>query len=96
MKCQDNVVFKSVEERAGGSFTNDKGQAVNYDKAYVVRFDQENEKGVLSEHKAKFKGDNAQLFTKFKSLKAYDKINLIFEVSIQNSGCKLEVIDFSK
>lgn len=96
MKCQNNVVFKSVSQRDGGSFTNEKGQTVKYDSAYVVRFDLEEENGEISEHKAKFKGNNNQLFTKFKSLKPYDKINLIFDVTIQNSGCKLEIVDFTK
>lgn len=95
MKCQNSVIFKSVEERAGGTFTNERGQSINYDKSYLVRFDEEVD-GVISERKVKFKGNNAPLFTKFKGLKPYDKINLVFEVTIQNSGCKLEIVDFTK
>ena len=95
MKCQNNVVFKSVEERVGGTFTNEKGQTINYDKSYLVRFDEEVD-GSIQERKVKFKGSNASLFSKFKTLKAYDKINLIFEVTLQNSGCKLEITDFTK
>lgn len=95
MKCQNNVVFKSVEEREGGSFTNANGQLINYDKSYLVRFDEDND-GIIAERKVKFKGTNVALYTKFKALKAYDKINLIFDVSILNSGCKLEIVDFTK
>lgn len=95
MKCQNVVVFKGVEEREGGSFTNDKGQKINYDKSYVVRFDEEIDGNVV-EKKVKFKGSNVQLFSRFKALKVYDKINITFEVSIQNSGCKIEVVDFTK
>lgn len=95
MKCQNSVVFKGVEEREGGSFVNEKGQSINYSKSYVVRFD-ENIDGNAVEKKVKFKGDNVALFTKFKSLKTYEKINLIFEVSIQNQGCKIEITDFTK
>lgn len=95
MKCQNSVVFKSVEERSGGSFKNSNGDTINYDKAYVVRFDEEVNNSII-ERKVKFKGDNTQLYTKFKGLKPYDKINLIFEVLIQNQGCKIEITDFTK
>lgn len=95
MKCQNSVTFKSVEERDGGSFTNANGQLINYDKSYLVRFDEDND-GVIAERKVKFKGTNVALYTKFKTLKVYDKINLIFDVSIQNQGCKIEITDFTK
>ena len=60
MKCQNSVVFKSVEEREGGSFTNERGQVINYDKSYLVRFDEEVD-GNIQERKVKFKGSNASL-----------------------------------
>lgn len=95
MKCSNEVVFKGVEEREGGVFTNDKGQEIAYKKAYVVRFDENDALGV-SEKKVKFDGDKIDLYTKFKGLKVYDRITLIFNVVIQNSGCKITVLDFEK
>lgn len=96
MKCKNNVVFKSIEERDGGSFTNDKGQKIDYGKAFVVRFDEELANGGVAERKVKFPGSNINLYNRFKTLKTYDKIVIDFEVSIQNSSCKLEIVDFSK
>lgn len=96
MKCKNSVVFKSIEERDGGSFTNDKGQAINYGKAFIVRFDEELTDGGVAERKVKFSSSNLNLYNRFKTLKVYDKITIDFEVTIQNSGCKLEIVDFSK
>ncbi|MCI9038532.1 MAG: hypothetical protein HFJ29_01405 [Clostridia bacterium] len=94
MKCNNEVVFKGIEERAGGVFRNDKGQDVKYDKAYIVRFDEEVD-GDYQERKVKFSGDNTSLFTRFKALKAYDRINLIFDVVLVNNSCKIAVVDFA-
>lgn len=94
MKCEGNVVFKSIEKREGGSFKTANGEVLNYAAAYVVKFD-ENVDGNISERKAKFSDTNVALYTKFKSLEPYTKINLIGNVVFQNSGCKLEILDFN-
>lgn len=94
MKTSNDVVFKGIEERAGGIFKNDKGQEISYPKAYVVRFDEEVE-GDYQERKVKFTGDNVGLFNRFKTLKAYDKINLVFDVTLGNNSCKISISDFT-
>lgn len=94
MKCEGNVVFKSIGKREGGSFKNPKGEFVKYEPAYIVKFD-ENVDGNISERKAKFEETNVALYTKFKTLEPYAKINLICNVVFQNSGCKLEILDFN-
>lgn len=94
MKCEGNVVFKSIGKREGGSFKNPKGELVKYEPAYIVKFD-ENVDGNISERKANFKETNVALYTKFKTLEPYAKINLICNIVFQNSGCKLEILDFN-
>lgn len=94
MKCSNEVVFKGIEERSGGVFRNDKGQDIKYDKAYVVRFDEQVD-GDYQERKVKFSGDNMGLYTRFKALKAYDRINLIFDVILGNNSCKIAITDFA-
>lgn len=94
MKCEGNVVFKSIQKREGGSFKNPKGELVDYEPAYIVKFD-ENTDGNISERKAKFPDTNVALYTKFKTLEPYAKINLIGNVVFQNSGCKIEILDFN-
>ena len=93
MKCKYNVIFKGVEERQGGVFKNAQGQDIKYDSSYVVKFD-ENVDGVINERKVKFPSSNLALYSKFKSLEPYAKIEICFDVTIQNSGCKLTVADF--
>ena len=95
MKCSNEVIFKGIEERASGVFRNDKGQEISYPKAYVVRFDEEVE-GDYQERKVKFAGDNAVLYTRFKALKSYDKINLVFDVILGNNSCKVAIVDFTQ
>lgn len=94
MKCEGNVVFKSIEKREGGNFKGSSGEMLSYPAAYVVKFD-ENIDGNISERKAKFPDTNVALYTKFKTLDPYTKINLIGNVLFQNSGCKLEIVDFN-
>lgn len=93
MKCEGNVIFKSVEKREGGTFKTSNGEVLNYPAAYVVKFD-ENVDGSISERKAKFSDTNVALYTKFKTLEPYTKIKLVGNVVFQNSGCKLEINDF--
>lgn len=94
MKCEGNVVFKSIQKREGGSFKNPKGELVDYEPAYIVKFD-ENIDGIISERKAKFPDTNVALYSKFITLEPYAKINLIGNVVFQNSGCKIEILDFN-
>ncbi len=94
MKCQGEVIFKSIEKREGGTFKDSTGRDLTYPSAYVVKFD-ENIDGKITERKAKFADTNVGLYTKFKTLQPYTKIELIGNVVFQNSGCKLEVTDFN-
>ena len=32
-----DLVFKSIEERAGGKFVNDRGQEIEYQKCYIFK-----------------------------------------------------------
>lgn len=94
MKCQGIVIFKSIEKREGGTFKDSLGNDLSYSAAYVVKFD-ENLDGKINERKAKFPDTNVSLYTKFKTLQPYTKIELVGDVIFQNSGCKLEVTDFN-
>ncbi len=93
MRCSNEVVFKGIDERAGGVFKNDKGQEIKYDKAFFVRFDEEVE-GEYQERKVKFSGSDSGLYSRFKSLKSYDRINLVFDIILGNNSCKATVVDF--
>ena len=92
MRCKGEFVFKSVDKREGGSFTNDKGQAVNYDMAYVLKVDEISENGIF-ERKLKIDKANSVLLSKLKNLKPYDKMNLICDVVLYGSNARVIPVD---
>lgn len=87
-----NAVFKSVTQRDGGEFTNDKGEVIKYDPAFVVKFDEETESGII-ERRLKFPTTNKALEHKLKELEPYTKITLICDVQLYSSSAKVLPID---
>lgn len=91
-RCKGEFVFKSVEERAGGSFTDANGKIVKYDTAYVLKVDELTDSGIF-ERKLKIDKANSVLLSKLKNLKAYDKVNLVLDVVLYGSQAKVVPID---
>ena len=92
MKCKGEFVYKSMEKREGGSFTNDKGQAINYDMAYVLKVDEVSQNGIF-ERKLKIDKNNTVLLNKLQNLKPYDRIMLICDVSLYGANAKVVPVD---
>ena len=92
MRCKGIVMYKNIEERAGGTFKNDKGEDITFDKAYVVKFD-ETVDDKINERKLKFPFSNKSLHDKFKVLKPYTYVTLTCDVVLMASSCKLTPID---
>ena len=93
MKCQGRFVFKSLTHRDGGTFKNDKGEEINYNASYVLKVDEINEKGVINERKFKIDEKNSLLVNALKEFKAYQKILIVFEVTLYQTRTSLEIID---
>ena len=89
MKCVGEFVFKGIEEREGGEFTNSQGQNVKYNASYVLKVDEKTEKGIY-ERRLKVSKDNSDLVNKLKAVEEYTKIWLSCEVSFY--GNKVMVI----
>lgn len=92
MKCEGIVIYKGIEKREGGVFKNDKGQEINYNSSYVIKFD-EVVNGKIDERKLKFPEANTVLEHKFKELEPYTKVKIFCDVVLSNSSCKLVPID---
>lgn len=92
MKCKGEFVFKSVEKRDGGSFTNDKGQAVNYDMAYILKVDELTSEGIY-ERKLKIDKANSVLLSKLQNFKPYDKIILVCDVVLYGANARVIPVD---
>lgn len=87
MRCIGNFVFKSLEKRSGGEFTNDKGQAIKYDEAYVLKVDEETDKGIM-ERKFKFPTTNTMFFDSLKGLQPYTRVCIQFDISFYGNQVK--------
>lgn len=88
MKAIGEFVFKGLEKRDGGEFTNDKGQAIKYKPSYVLKVDEVLE-GDVNERKLKVDTENISLIDRLKSLKIYDKIKLECDVKLYANSAKV-------
>lgn len=95
MICTGKFVYKSITLRAGGSFTDDKGNPINYPDAYILKVDEILDNGDINERKFKIDKNKTILVNRFKELKPYDDINLKFEITLFATKCGIEVIDFT-
>ena len=92
MYCKGIVMYKGIEKRDGGTFKNDKGQEVNYDSSYIVKFDEIIE-GKINERKLKFPTSNKVLFDKFSKYRPYSEVAITCDVTLMQNACKLIPID---
>lgn len=92
MQCKGNFNFRSLEKRAGGSFTNEQGKFIQYDDCYVLSVDEMTAHG-LQVRNFRISTSNEQILNKLKTKKVYDNINILFEVSLYRSNVKLIPID---
>lgn len=92
MKCEGNFIYKGIEKRQGGEFTNERGQVIKYDDAFKITLDEVNEGKVIT-RTFTFSKNNTELENKFKSLKLYDNIVVAFDVVISRNNVKLVPFD---
>ena len=88
MKCEGNFVYKGIEERKGGEFTNEIGQVIKYDPAFKITLDEINGSKVETRFFT-FPIKNTELADKFKSLKLYSDIIVAFDIVISKKNLKL-------
>ena len=88
MLCAGNFVFKSIGERKAGEFLNDKGQTIKYDTCYLLKVDEQTDKGIF-ERQLKVNKDNQVILNQLRSKKTYDKINIQFDVVLYNGGVRI-------
>lgn len=83
MVAELECVYKGIKEVPNGSFTNENGEIVNYDKFYKIRFDQIIN-GLYKETEIKISKDLA--LNVAKNYKVYDKIIIVFNIVIYNTN----------
>ncbi len=94
-ECKGDFIFKSIEKRDGGTFTNENGKEIEYDASYRLKVDEITENGI-DERIFKIPLKSRQLYEDLKALKHYDAIVLEFDIVFSNSvgTVKLIPIDF--
>lgn len=88
MKAYGKFIYKSLEKRDGGEFTNSNGQKIKYDDSYVLKVD-ENVDGAINERKLKVDKNNVGLVNQLKDIKSYCEIELECDVQLYQNSCKL-------
>lgn len=88
MECRGEFVFKTLEKREGGIFTNDKGENIKYSESYLLKVD-ELKDGKINERKLKFPVDNKDFAKKLEDLTPYTRVIIVFDVTMYSSNCKI-------
>ena len=88
MKAVGEFVFKGLDRKDGGEFTNERGQLVKYNSKYVLKVDEVLE-GSINERKLNISEDNKALIDKIKTLKANDKIKLECDILLYQNSAKV-------
>lgn len=96
MKAKGLFMFKSIQCRDKGTFTNkETGEIINYDACNVLICDELKDDGTVKERKFNFPLANKSLAEDLSSLEQYTKIELIFDVMLYSSNAKVEPIKFN-
>lgn len=93
MKCQGEFIFKTLTHREGGVFKTEEGEERKYSPAYILKVDELCENGEINERRFKITEDKNNLINSLKSLEAYQKISLEFNVVIYTTKTELELIN---
>lgn len=92
MQAKGKFIFKSLERKDGGKFTNERGQEINYDASYQLKVD-ENKDGIINERKLKISQKNDILIQKLMKKNPYDSIELLCDIEFYGSVAKVIPVD---
>ena len=86
MIATGDFTFKSFVERESGCFTTSDGKTVRYEAGYILKFDDFQENGDVSQKTAVVEIDNYSLISKLSKFETYDPIRLKFNVRLSKDG----------
>lgn len=95
MKCTAELIFKSIEKKEGGEFTNEKGQEIKYDGSYILKADEKTSNGIY-ERRFKIPLNNVSLIESLKSKKAYDSVTIEFDIQMYGNNTRIVPIGILK
>lgn len=92
MIAKGKFKFKSIDERDGGEFTNNQGQLIKYDKSYVIKADEQTDKGIY-ERRFKVGANDNSLLSKIKQLNPYTDVEITFDIQFFGNQTKVVPTD---
>ena len=94
MQCKGKFKFKELVKREGGSFTNQKGDVINYKDTYNLKVDEVTENGI---YERIFKiPTESELVEPLLITKPYTDITLEFDVIFYGNSIRLTPISIVK
>lgn len=95
MKAKGLFMFKSVETREKGSFTNKQtGEVIEFDSCYILVADEITLEGKMKERRFKISKEDTKLINELSLLEPYTKIEIEFDVILYSSNAKIEPVAF--
>ena len=95
MKAKGLFMYKSLQERGKGSFTNkETGDVIEYGACYILVADEIEESGKITERRFKIDIENRSFAEEFLVLNPYTKIELVFDVTLYNANAKITPVSF--
>ena len=90
MKAKGLFMYKSIQKREKGSFTNQEtGEVIEYGSCYILVVDEIEENGKITERRFKITEENNLLIGEFSTLDPYTKVQIEFYVTLYSSNAKV-------
>lgn len=93
MKCEGNFIYKGIEERKGGEFTNERGRVIKFEPFFKITLDEIVENGKVETRTFNFPIKNTDLADKFKDLDLYCNIIVAFDIVMFRNNVRLVPYD---
>ena len=94
MLAIENFIYKGIKKREAGSFITKEGKEVQYDEAYILKFDEIRENEEIFERKTKVDINDVNLISKLQTFKLYQPIILSFNVDfLKDNTAIIKLID---
>lgn len=88
MICEGNFIFRGIEKKDAGTFTDVSGKEIRFDSSYHLKLD-EIVDGKAVERKFKFPISNTKLASDFANLQVYTPVKISFDVNIYSTRVNL-------
>ena len=90
MRAKGIFMFKNIQEREKGSFTNkETGEVIEYDSCYILVVDEIEENNKITERRFKIDKKDNSLVSELSVIEPYTKMELTFNVTLYSSNAKI-------